>query len=138
MSELGPGFAGGRFGVQRLISDMSNYYESLLQEKNVIRHDLYLPGYPKTLQPSPTPEISTAHIPAVIHKGITTGGRKPRVLQIVNRLNLGGITYNAASIAARLRPDFDTMIVAGMKEESEESSEFMLKNLASIQFIFRI
>ena len=129
MSELGPGFAGGRFGVQRLVSDMSNYYEQLLQEKNVIRHDLYLPGYPKTLQPSPTPEISTAHIPAVIHKGITTGGRKPRVLQIVNRLNLGGITYNAASIAARLRPDFDTMIVAGMKEESEESSEFMLKNL---------
>lgn len=53
----------------------------------------------------------------------------PKVLQIVNRLNLGGITYNAASIAARLRPDFETMIVAGMKDETEESSEFMLKNL---------
>lgn len=53
----------------------------------------------------------------------------PKVLQIVNRLNLGGITYNAASIAARLRPEFETMIVAGMKDDTEESSEFMLKNL---------
>lgn len=126
MSELGPAFAGGRFGVQRLVSDMRMYYESLLNEHHQLAHDLYLPRHPKT---ATEPKISTAHIPAVIHKGTITGGRKPRVLQIVNRLNLGGITYNAASIAARLRPDFDTMIVAGMKEESEESSEFMLKNL---------
>ena len=53
----------------------------------------------------------------------------PKVLQIVNRLNLGGITYNAASIAARIRPEFETMIVAGMKDDTEESSEFMLKEL---------
>ena len=52
-----------------------------------------------------------------------------KVLQIVNRLNLGGITYNAATIAAHLRPAFETMIVAGMKDESEESSEFMVLKL---------
>ncbi len=52
-----------------------------------------------------------------------------KVLQIVNRLNLGGITYNAATIAAHLRPEFETMIVAGMKDESEESSEFMVLKL---------
>lgn len=52
-----------------------------------------------------------------------------KILQIVNRLNLGGITYNAASIAAHLRPDHETMIVAGMKDDSEESSEFMVRNL---------
>ena len=49
-----------------------------------------------------------------------------KVLQIVNRLNLGGITYNAATITAHLRPEYETMIVAGMKDESEESSEFMV------------
>ena len=53
----------------------------------------------------------------------------PKVLQIVNRLNLGGITYNAATIAAHLRPEYETMIVAGMKDESEESSEFMVHKL---------
>jgi len=52
-----------------------------------------------------------------------------RILQIVNRLNLGGITYNAASITARLRPEHETMLVAGMKDDQEESSEFMLNNL---------
>ena len=53
----------------------------------------------------------------------------PRVLHIVNRLNLGGITYNAASIASRLRPEFDTQLIAGVKESSEESSEFMVRDL---------
>lgn len=52
-----------------------------------------------------------------------------KVLQIVNRLNLGGITYNAATIAAHLRPQYETMIVAGMKDDSEESSEFMVHKL---------
>lgn len=53
----------------------------------------------------------------------------PRVLHIVNRLNLGGITYNAASITARLKPEFETLLIAGIKEESEESSEFMVRDL---------
>lgn len=52
-----------------------------------------------------------------------------KVLQIVNRLNIGGITYNAASIAARLRPEYETMLVSGIKDESEESSEFIVREL---------
>ncbi|MBK9637400.1 MAG: glycosyltransferase [Bacteroidetes bacterium] len=55
-----------------------------------------------------------------------------KVLQIVNRLNLGGITYNAATITAHLRPEHETMIVAGMKEDSEESSEFMVHKLGLV------
>jgi glycosyltransferase involved in cell wall biosynthesis len=53
----------------------------------------------------------------------------PKVLQIVNRLNLGGITYNAATITAHIRPEYETKLVAGMKDESEESSEFMVHKL---------
>ncbi|MFN0188852.1 MAG: glycosyltransferase [Bacteroidia bacterium] len=52
-----------------------------------------------------------------------------KVLQIVNRLNLGGITYNAATITAHLRPEYETLLVSGMKDDSEESSEFMVHKL---------
>ncbi len=53
----------------------------------------------------------------------------PRVLRIINRFNLGGPTYNAAYLTKYLSPEFETMLVGGMKDESEESSEFVLKNL---------
>ncbi len=53
----------------------------------------------------------------------------PKVLQIVNRLNIGGITYNAASIAACLKPEYETMLVTGIHVEGEESSEFVVKQL---------
>ncbi|MFN8292778.1 MAG: glycosyltransferase [Chitinophagales bacterium] len=55
-------------------------------------------------------------------------GRKPRVLRIINRLNLGGPTYNAAYLT-KYMADFDTLLVSGMKDESEESSEFIVKKL---------
>jgi glycosyltransferase involved in cell wall biosynthesis len=54
--------------------------------------------------------------------------RKPRVLRIINRLNLGGPTYNAAYLT-KYMTDFDTLLVSGMKDESEESSEFIVKKL---------
>ncbi len=53
----------------------------------------------------------------------------PRVLRIINRLNLGGPTYNAAYLTKFLAPEFETMLIAGTKDESEESSEFILDNL---------
>ena len=52
----------------------------------------------------------------------------PKILRIVNRFNLGGITYNAAYLTKYLSPDFETMLIGGMKDASEESSEFILKN----------
>lgn len=53
----------------------------------------------------------------------------PRVLRIINRLNLGGPTYNAAYLSKYLEPEFDTLLVSGMKDDAEESSEFIVKNL---------
>jgi glycosyltransferase involved in cell wall biosynthesis len=53
----------------------------------------------------------------------------PKVLRIINRLNLGGPTYNAAYLTKGLEPEFETLLVAGMKDDTEESSEFILKDL---------
>lgn len=53
----------------------------------------------------------------------------PRVLRIINRLNLGGPTFNAALLTKHLAPEYETMLVAGMKEDVEESSEFILNDL---------
>ncbi|MBI4932043.1 MAG: glycosyltransferase [Bacteroidetes bacterium] len=53
----------------------------------------------------------------------------PKVLRIVNRFNLGGPTYNAAYLTKYLSPEFETLLIGGMKDDSEESSEFILKNL---------
>jgi len=53
----------------------------------------------------------------------------PRVLRIINRLNLGGPTYNATYLTKYLEPEFETFLVAGMKDESEASSEFIPKEL---------
>jgi glycosyltransferase involved in cell wall biosynthesis len=49
----------------------------------------------------------------------------PRVLRIINRLNLGGPTLNAAYLSKYLAPEFETMLVAGMIDETEMSSEFI-------------
>lgn len=53
----------------------------------------------------------------------------PRVLRIINRLNLGGITYNVAYLSKYLEPEFETMILSGIKLDSEESSDFILEDL---------
>lgn len=53
----------------------------------------------------------------------------PRVLRIINRLNLGGPTYNAAYLSKYLEPEFETLLVSGMKDDTEESSEFIVKQL---------
>lgn len=53
----------------------------------------------------------------------------PKVLRIINRLNLGGPTYNAAYLSKYLAPEFETLLVAGMKAESEESSEFIIRQM---------
>lgn len=53
----------------------------------------------------------------------------PRVLRIINRLNLGGPTYNAAYLTKYLEPEFETLLVSGMKDEQEASSEYIVKQL---------
>lgn len=51
----------------------------------------------------------------------------PRILRIINRLNLGGPTYNVAYLTKFLAPEYETMLLAGMRDETEASSEFILE-----------
>jgi len=53
----------------------------------------------------------------------------PRVLRIINRFNLGGPTYNAAYLSRYMPPEFETLLVGGEKDDSEDSSEFIVKSL---------
>lgn len=53
----------------------------------------------------------------------------PRVLRIINRFNLGGPTYNAAYLSKYIDSSFETLLVGGMKDESEGSSEFIVRAL---------
>ncbi len=53
----------------------------------------------------------------------------PKVLRIINRFNLGGPTYNAAYLSRYLSKDFETLLIGGTHYESEESSEFIVRNL---------
>ncbi len=53
----------------------------------------------------------------------------PKVLRIINRFNLGGPTYNAAYLSKYLSKDYDTLLVGGIKDQAEGSSEFIVDNL---------
>jgi glycosyltransferase involved in cell wall biosynthesis len=53
----------------------------------------------------------------------------PRVLRIINRFNLGGPTYNAAYLTKYLPDRYETMLLGGMKDVSEDSSQFVVENL---------
>jgi glycosyltransferase involved in cell wall biosynthesis len=45
-----------------------------------------------------------------------------KVLRIINRFNLGGITYNVAYLTKYLSSDYETLLIGGSEEEGEESS----------------
>lgn len=53
----------------------------------------------------------------------------PRVLRIINRFNLGGPTHNAAYLTRYLPDDFETLLVGGMWDPSEEGSRHILEGL---------
>ncbi|HRP60910.1 MAG TPA: hypothetical protein PK833_11605, partial [Vicingus sp.] len=55
--------------------------------------------------------------------------KKIKVLRIINRFNLGGPTFNAAYLTKYLSDDFETLLVGGDKDDSEESSTFILNQL---------
>ncbi|HAS36879.1 MAG TPA: hypothetical protein DCS15_10365, partial [Flavobacteriales bacterium] len=54
---------------------------------------------------------------------------KIRVLRIINRFNLGGPTYNVAYLSKYLDERLETLLVGGMKDESEGSSAYILDEL---------
>ena len=53
----------------------------------------------------------------------------PKVLRIVNRFNIGGPTYNAAYLTKYLPEEYETLLIGGDKEESEDSSQHILGEL---------
>lgn len=53
----------------------------------------------------------------------------PRILRIINRFNLGGPTYNAAYLTKYLPDEYETLLLGGMKDRSEDSSQFIVENL---------
>ncbi len=53
----------------------------------------------------------------------------PKILRIINRFNIGGPTYNAAYLTKYLSEDFETLLVGGQKDVTEDSSEFILDSL---------
>lgn len=53
----------------------------------------------------------------------------PKVLRIINRFNIGGPTYNVAYLSKYLAPEFETLLIGGAKDETEDSSEFILDKL---------
>ncbi len=53
----------------------------------------------------------------------------PRVLRIINRFNLGGPTYNAAYLTKYLPDRYETLLLGGMKDSTEDSSQFIVENL---------
>lgn len=53
----------------------------------------------------------------------------PKIVRIINRFNLGGPIYNAAYLTKYLSPEFETLLIGGMKDDTEASSEYILKNM---------
>jgi len=53
----------------------------------------------------------------------------PKVLRILNRLNIGGPTYNVAYLSRYLGAEFQTKVLAGIREPQEGSSEYVLNDL---------
>ncbi len=50
----------------------------------------------------------------------------PRVLRIINRFNLGGPTHNAAYLTRYLPDEFETLLVGGQWDATEETSHHIL------------
>lgn len=53
----------------------------------------------------------------------------PKVLRILNRFNVGGPTYNVAYLSKYIGSEYETMLIGGVKEENEGSSEYILQEL---------
>ena len=53
----------------------------------------------------------------------------PRVLILINRLNLDGPAFHVATLSKYLSPEFEMLLVAGTKDDSEESSDYIVKNM---------
>ncbi len=53
----------------------------------------------------------------------------PKILRIINRFNLGGITYNVSYLSRYLPENYETLLVGGPEEKDEESSLYIPHSL---------
>ncbi|PBQ34478.1 hypothetical protein CNR22_22750 [Sphingobacteriaceae bacterium] len=53
----------------------------------------------------------------------------PKVLRIINRFNLGGISYNVSYLSKFLPANYETLLIGGPEEEGEESSLYIPESL---------
>jgi len=53
----------------------------------------------------------------------------PKVLRIINRFNLGGITYNVSYLSRYLPQQYTTLLIGGPEEKDEESSLYIPHSL---------
>lgn len=53
----------------------------------------------------------------------------PKILRIINRFNLGGITYNVSYLSRYLPAEYETLLIGGPEEEGEESSLYFPESL---------
>ena len=53
----------------------------------------------------------------------------PKVLRIINRFNLGGITYNVSFLSRFLSARYQTLLIGGPEEKGEQSSIYIPKGL---------
>lgn len=53
----------------------------------------------------------------------------PKILRIINRFNLGGITYNVSYLSKYLPAEYETHLIGGPEEEGEESSLYIPESL---------
>jgi len=53
----------------------------------------------------------------------------PKVLRIINRFNLGGITYNVSYLSRYMPAEYETLLIGGPEEEGEESSLYIPQSL---------
>lgn len=53
----------------------------------------------------------------------------PKILRIINRFNLGGISYNVSYLSKYLPPIYETLLIGGPEEEGEESSLYIPQSL---------
>jgi glycosyltransferase involved in cell wall biosynthesis len=53
----------------------------------------------------------------------------PKILRIINRFNLGGISYNVSYLSKYLPNDYETLLIGGPEEEGEESSLYIPHSL---------
>lgn len=52
-----------------------------------------------------------------------------KILRILNRLNVGGPTYNVANLSKYIGEPYETKILSAIKEPNEASSEYILQEL---------